>query len=326
MYKVIIYNGEGNGVDVEKAQLQAEGLSDKFNIIRMDGDLDEEFFAEAADADGIIACYTQFDRARLSGLRRCKVIAVHAIGVNNIDLEAASELGIAICNTPTYCIEEVAVHTIAMMLDGARKLTQFDRKIQGGAWPSVSGCGRIYRTKGRTYGLVAFGNIPKRIAQLAQAFGMNVIAYDPFCKPIDFEKTGVRRADTLEELFQTSDYISVHTPLLPETKHMIGKAQFDVVRRGAIIVATGRGGVIDELALKDAINEGKISFAALDVIENEVTLAGSSDSPLMGMDEAIFTPHAAYYSEDSLIQCRSEAISQVCDVLERKIRPFAQVN
>jgi D-3-phosphoglycerate dehydrogenase len=321
-----MYNTEGVGVDVEQKVLDSLGVADEFELVRIDGDRDDDFFAEAADADGVIIVYIDMNKANLEKLQKCQVLTIHAIGVNNIDLNAAADLGICVGNVPTYCLEEVAVHTIAMVLDGARRITQFDRRVRAGEWPDVTDCGKMYNTNGKTYGLVAFGNIPQRIAEIIQGFGMSVIAYDPFAPKDIFDRTGVKRVDTLEELFAQSDYISVHTPFLPSTKHMIGKAQFDALKPGAVFVVTGRGGVVDESALKAAIEEGKVSFAALDVLEEEVSLGGTCSSPLNGMDEVAMTPHTAYYSEESLVQCRIDAMTQVVEVLHDRKLPSCLVN
>jgi D-3-phosphoglycerate dehydrogenase len=328
MYKVVMYNTEGVGTDIEQKLLADLGVADEFELIRIDGDKDDEFFAEAKDADGVVIVYTDMNRANFEKLENAKVLTIHAIGVNNIDQKAATDLGICVGNVPTYCLEEVAVHTVAMVLGGARKLTQFDRKVREGGWPDVTDCGKMYNTKGKTYGLVAFGNIPQRVAEIVKALGMDVVAFDPFAPAELFEKAGVKRAETLEELFAQADCISVHTPILPSTRHMIGKAQFDAITKpGVVFVVTGRGGVVDEDALKEAIESGKVAFAGLDVVENEVSLGSvESASPLMGMDEVVMTPHTAYYSEESLVQCRIDAMKQVVEVLHDKKLPFALVN
>ncbi|MDR0884899.1 MAG: C-terminal binding protein [Clostridiales Family XIII bacterium] len=326
-YKVVLYNTEGVGIDVEEDVLRQAGCYDDFELIRIDGDKDEEFFKEAEDADGVIIVYIEMNRVNLEKLKHCKVLTIHAIGVNNIDLPAAADLGICVGNVPTYCLEEVALHTVTLILDGVRKITQMDEKVRAGQWPDVTGCGKIFSTVGKTYGLVAFGNIPQRVAEMVQTFGMNVIAYDPFAPDAAFKKLGVKRIDSIEELFAQSDFISVHTPLLPTTHHMIGKAQFDAIKPGAIFAVTGRGGVVDEDALKEAIESGKVAFAGLDVLENEVSLTSvSTGSPLMGMEQVIMTPHVAYYSEESLVQCRIDAMKQIIEVLKDKKLPSHLVN
>jgi D-3-phosphoglycerate dehydrogenase len=321
-----MYNTEGVGTDVEEKVLRDMGVTDEFELVRIDGDRDDDFFAEAKDADGVIIVYIDMNRANFEKLEKCQVLTIHAIGVNNIDQDAATDLGICVGNVPTYCLEEVAVHTIALVLDGARKVTQFDRRVRAGEWPDVADLGKMYNTNGKTYGLVAFGNIPQRIAEIVQGFGINVIAYDPFASKDVFDRLGVKKVDTLEELFAQSDYISVHTPFLPSTKHMIGKAQFKEIKPGAIFVVTGRGGVVDEAALKDAIDAGKVSYAAFDVLEEEVSLGGTCNSPLNGMNQVVMTPHTAYYSEESLVQCRIDAMKQIVEVLHDKTLPSYLVN
>jgi D-3-phosphoglycerate dehydrogenase len=292
---------------------------------------DEAFFKEAADADGVLIVYTPMTRPNLERMSNCKVVTVYSIGVNTIDLAAATDLGICVCNVPTYCLEEVAVHTFALLLDGIRKITQIDRFVRQGKWPNIPEyreIGGAYDTRGKTYGFVSFGNIPQRISEFIKPFGMKAVAYDPYVGDEILARCGATRADSLESLFAQSDYISVHSPFLPTTRHMISKAQFDVCKHGAIFVVTGRGGVVDEDALKDAVCSGQISYAALDVLEKEKGAAtvASEVTPLAGLDRVTITSHVAFYSEDSVVRCRTQALEQVVDILENRKLPAHLVN
>jgi len=319
-FKIVLYNTEGTGTFIEEQVLQHRGQKN-FKLIRISGNKDEEFLKEAADADGVSIVYFNMDETAMTKLARCRIIAAQCIGVNNIDLPAATRRGIFVSNVPDYCIEEVAVHTLGLVLDCARRITQLDRSVQAGVWDFES-AGKIHRTKGKTYGLVSFGSIPRRVAELLKPFGMTLIAYDPFVSDEVFKTAGVERAESLEDLLSCCDYISVHTPLSPQTKHMIGKAQLSRIKPGAVLVCTGRGGVIDEADLKEALLSGTIAAVAMDVIEDEIQYT----SELIGLKNVIITPHAAYYSEEALDEVRTKAMAQVIQVLVDKELPKYLVN
>jgi D-3-phosphoglycerate dehydrogenase len=319
-YKIVLYNTEGIGTSVEEKVLSDRGL-ESFKLIRISGNKDEEFLREAADADGVSIVYFNMDETAMAKLTRCRVIAAQCIGVNNIDLDAATRRGIYVTNVPDYCIEEVAVHTLGLVLDCVRKITQLDRSVQAGIWDFES-AGKIYRTKEKTYGLVSFGSIARRVAELLKPFGMKILAYDPYVSDEVFKMTGVEREESLEGLFAHCDYISVHTPLSPQTRHMIGKAQLQQIKSGAVLVCTGRGGVIDEAALKESLLSGTIAAAAMDVIEDETQYT----SELIGLKNVIITPHAAYYSEEALDEVRTKAMEQVVSVLVDNKVPGYLVN
>lgn len=320
MKKIVLYNTEGSGDDVEKAYLKNRGLSD-YEVIRIDSDDDEVFFKEAQDADGVVIVYLDANEQAFARLKKCKVLTTQCIGVNNIDKEAATKYGVYVGNVPDYCIEEVAIHTVSMMLSCIRKLGKFDRDVRNGIWDPHS-AGIINRVSNKVYGLAAFGNIPRKIVELMKPFGVSFVAYDNFCCDEVLESYGVKRAETLEELFQVSDYLSVHIPLTDSTKHIINKNVLDMAKPGMILVSTGRGGVIDEHALKEKLIEGVIQAAGIDVIESESNI----DSPLIGMDTVTVSPHVAYYSEEAITECREKAMMQIIEVLEEEKAPTYLVN
>lgn len=309
--KIVLYNTEGQGTDIEKAYLERHGLSDKYEIVRIDGACDDKFFEEAEDAEGVSIVYLDVTDEVFEKLPACKILTIMSIGTNNIDMKSATKHGICVGNVPDYCLEEVAVHTIALVLDCQRKITQLDRTVRKGEW-DIYACGRMERISGMTYGLAAFGNIPQKIVKLMKPFGVKFVAYDPFAADEVFEQAGVQKVNTLEELFRISDIVSVHTPLLPATYHMIGKEELSHAKPGQVIVCTGRGGVVDEEALKEALESGRIRAAGIDVIEDE----SRSSSVLKGMDQVIMTPHAAYYSEGSIVEDREKSLMQIIEVLE----------
>lgn len=319
-YKIVTYGTTvGKYGKIEKEVLTKDGYDD-FELVHVPGSNDSEFFEEAADADGICA-WIHLGNDEYDRLQKCQVVAVPAIGVDRFDLKAATEHGICIANIPDYCIEEVATHTLALIMDCCRKITFLDRSVRNGRFEASSPW-PMYRMAGRTYGLMSFGHIPQRVAELVKPLGVRIIAYDPFVSDEVFKKRGVERAESVDDLFAQADYISVHTPHLPSTHHMISDKQFDLLKDGAIIVVTGRGGVVDEEALKAALESGKVSCAGLDVIEDEVT----NTSVLMGMDNVIMTSHVAYYSETASDDLKTKAMEHIINVVRYGRTPNNLVN
>lgn len=319
-YKIVTYGTTvGREGKIEREVLEEGGYSD-FELVHVPGNDDERFFEEAKDADGICAWLylkgDDYDR-----LPKCKVIVAPAIGTDRFELSAATARGICVANIPDYCVEEVAMHTLALMMDCCRKITFFDRRVRHGEWEASSPW-PIYRMKDRVYGLMSFGHIPQRVAEMIRPLGAKIMAYDPFVADEVFKYCGVTRAETVEELLSEANYISVHTPHLPATHHLIGKEQLDMLQDGAIIVVTGRGGVVDEEALKSALINGKVSCAGIDVIEDEI----NNGSVLRGMDNVIMTSHVGYYSEDASDDLKRKAMEQIVSVVREGKPPKNLLN
>jgi len=247
---------------------------------------------------------------------RCEVIARYGIGVDIVDVEAATEKGIQVTNVRDYCVEEVADHAIAMWLTLARRLPEYDRATHEGIWKWQSGQ-PIYRTRGRTMGVVSFGKIGQAISVRAKAFGVSVIAYDPY---ISEEAATSQNVDLVSktELLSRSDYILMQAPMTPDTHHFLSDAEFKAMKPGAIIVNTGRGPTIDNQALYRALTDGHIRAAGLDDPEEEPAKRAHwspDDNPLFSLPNVLVTPHAAYYSEESILTARETAASEVARVL-----------
>jgi D-3-phosphoglycerate dehydrogenase len=319
--KVVLFNTEGFGKEVEESYLQRLGYLDQLELIRIDSEDNKELIRQASDAEGVVVMYTPLTSEVLSELKACKIVAIHAIGVSSIDLEAATEHGICVGNVPDYCYGEVAMHTLALFLNSVRKVSALDQSVRSGTW-DVYAAGQLHRVAGKTFGLVSFGNIARKVARVLEHFGMELIAYDPYVPRETFDVFGVRKIESLAELFAASDYISVHSPLSDETRHMIDRAVLAHTKPGAFFFNTGRGGLIDEIALKEALDDGRIASAGLDVIENEVEIK----SVLFGMDHVTITPHTGFYSEESVIEEREKAILQVAEVLIEGKLPRYLVN
>ncbi len=274
----------------------------------------------ARDADAILVTYAKLPRELIMQLTRCKAIGRFGLGVDNIDLPACKEKGIAVNYVPDYCIREVSDHTMAMLLALIRKIPLSNKTVQGGRWemPVVV---PIRRIEGTVLGLIGFGNIPRLVAPKAKAFGMKVIAFDPYAKSELFKQAGVESVD-LDTLLKTSDYISVHAPLTPQTRGLVNADAFGKMKKGAYIVNTARGPLIDEPALIAALDSGHLGGAALDVVAVEPL---AKDSPLLGRDNVIITPHTAFYSIEALDELQSKCASDVARVLsgEKAVYPIS---
>ncbi len=282
-------------------------LEDIADVDVIDPNSVEEMLAAAADADALIPWGMPLDEAVLEQLERCSVIGICGTGVARIDLTAADANGITVVNAATYAVEEVATHAMALLLSCVRSLPAFDTAVRAGEWGRSPG-EPIHRLEGRTLGLVGFGDIARRTAELAQAFGSTVIAYDPYVEAEIFEEYDVTSVG-FDELLTSSELLSVHAPITAETHRMLDADAFDRMGQGTIVVNTGRGPVIEEAALLEALDEGTVEMAGLDVFEAEPL----GPSPLCDRDDVILSPHIAWYSEES----REDAIRQVATDIRR---------
>jgi D-3-phosphoglycerate dehydrogenase len=274
----------------------------------------------AREADALMVTYAKITGDIIRGLERCRVIGRFGIGVDNIDIEAATERGIVVTYVPDYCVDEVSDHAMALLLALARKVALGNTLVQAGRWemPAVV---PIRRLRGRTLGLVGFGKIPQLLAPKAQAFGLKVIASDPFVADQAMADLGVERVD-LEPLLARADFISLHAPLTAETHHMFNGDAFARMKPEALLVNTARGPLVDVKALAEALDAGQLAGAALDVLPEEPPPA---DSPVMGRDNVILTPHTAFYSEQALLDLQTKAAEDVARVLSGE-RPRYPVN
>jgi D-3-phosphoglycerate dehydrogenase len=280
----------------------------------------DDILSVAKDADAILVTYAKLTREILIQLTKCKAIGRFGLGVDNIDLPTAKEKGIAVNYVPDYCIREVSDHAMALLLALIRKIPLSNKLVQSGRWemPAVV---PIRRIEGTVLGLVGFGNIPRLVAPKAQAFGIKVIAYDPYAKPEVFKAAKVESVD-FDTLLKTSDYISVHAPLMAATRGMMNAAAFAKMKKGAYIVNTARGPLIDEPALIAALDSGQIGAAGLDVVTAEPL---AKDSALLGRDNVIVSPHTGFYSIEALNELQTKCATDVASVLsgEKAVYPIS---
>jgi len=269
----------------------------------------ESIVATAKDADAVLVTYAKITADMIGQMKKCRIISRFGIGVDNVDLEAATRAGIVVTKVPDYCIDEVSDHAMALLLSLIRKIPASSARAHAGRWdmPAVV---PIHRLRGTVLGLMGFGRIPQLVAPKAQAFNMKVVAYDPYVPAPVMEKAGVGRVE-FAELLKVSDYVSIHSPLLPETRHLFNADVFRQMKPGALLVNTARGPIVDEAALAAALDAKQIAGAALDVLEQEPP----TSSPLFGRDNVILTPHTSFYSVESLEELQTKAAEEVVRVL-----------
>jgi D-3-phosphoglycerate dehydrogenase / 2-oxoglutarate reductase len=272
----------------------------------------DAILAVGREADGMLVTYAKINAEMIGQMKRCRIISRFGIGVDNVDIPAATAAGIVVTKVPDYCIDEVSDHAMALLLAAVRKIPLANRLVHGGRWemPAVV---PIHRLRGSTLGLVGFGRIPQLVAPKAQSFGLKVVTHDPYIPAEVLKKAGVEAVD-FPTLLKVSDYISIHSPLLPETRGLFGDEAFKQMKPTAYLINTARGPIVDEAALARALDAGRLAGAALDVMTQEPP----KDSPLLGRDNVILTPHTSFYSEESLVDLQTKAAEEVVRVLSHQ--------
>jgi len=271
---------------------------------------EEDVLRACKEADGIINQYSLLTRKVLENLPKCKVVSRYGVGVDSVDLRAATDLGIIVANVPDYCIDEVANQTISMILTLIRKTAFFDQKVKSGQWDFRLGI-PIYRTRGKTLGLIGCGKIGLEVGKRMSSFGVKVITFDPY---LDKVSGGIELKD-FDTVLKESDFISIHCPLNDSTRHLIGEREFRKMEKRPLLINTSRGPIIDERALIQALEEDLISGAGMDVLEKEPP---DSQNPLLKMENVILSPHISFYSVESISELKRRTAKNVSDVLTGK--------
>lgn len=297
-------------VDVEQ-----QALGDAARVLALGCHREAELLPRIADADGLLVWHEiRIGAETLSALRKCRILVRVGVGFDNVDLHAARQRGIVVCNVPDYGIEDVADHAIALMLTLTRNLLQFQADLRGTPphWDARR-CQRTPRLRGLVFGIIGLGRIGSATALRAKAFGMDVVACDPFIPDGRHKALGVRQADTLEELLAQSDVVSIHTPLDPTTRGMINTETLRLCKRGALLINTARGPVCDTRAVLAALEDGRLAGAGLDVLPvepppaDDPLLAAARDPRHIAFHRCVLTPHSAFYTEEGLIEMRRKA-------------------
>jgi len=265
----------------------------------------------AREADAILCDGAPITSRVLEALPRIRVVSEYGIGYDNIDVAAATRLGVWVANVPGFCTTDVATHTIAMALALVRNLVPFDRAVRAGIWGATSQ-GPMRRTASLTFGVVGFGRIGQAVASRAIAIGFRVLAWSPSGAALRGPALGVE-AVGLPELLDRSDFVSLHVPVTPTTRGLIDRVAIARMKPGSRLINAGRGALVDEAALVDALASGHLGGAALDVFPREPI---PSDSPLLMRQDVLLTPHAAFYSEESLVELQVSAMRNAIAVLD----------
>lgn len=293
--------------EIEKEVLSAvEG-----EVMLAGGGTPAEIIALAPQADAILTCWKDVPAEALDIAPNCKVVSRYGIGLDNIPIGRATELGMLVTNVPDFCLEEVSDHVMALLLATARQLLPLARNPDRSGWTRETPR-PIPRVRGQTLGLIGFGNIARALVPKALGFGLRVIAYTPRLRQSDAPE-GVEVTNDLAALLSASDYVSIHCPLTEETAHIIDEAALAQMKSSALLINTSRGGVVDEEALIRALQDGRVGGAALDVTDPEPP---SADNPLLALENVIVTPHAAFYSVAATAELARKAAANVVTVLQ----------
>jgi D-3-phosphoglycerate dehydrogenase len=292
MTDVVVTDQAFGGVERERAVAERRGASFAEHQVR-----DELATAEAtAGAKVVFVNFAPITARVLDGLAPAAVVIRYGIGYDNVDVAAANDRGVRVCNVPDYGAETVADHTVALLLASLRRVAGYSARIRTEGWIEPAAIGRIKGFADTTVGLIGTGRIGRSVAHRLRPFGFSILAADPFVDQATLKDTGVELV-TLDEVLRNSDAISLHAPLTQENRHLLDARAFSLTRPGVVIVNTSRGPLIDETALVAALQSGRVAAAGIDVHEIEPLPA---DSRLRSLPDVLLTPHAAFYSEASL--------------------------
>ena len=279
-------------------------------------DRKEETFIELArDADAILYNWAQVTEKVVQTAERCLILCRYGVGIDNAPVALATQLGILVTNIPDYCVEEVTDHAMGLLITLNRRIFKFDALVKAGRASEMDLSLPVLRLRGHKLGIIGFGRIGRVMAQKALPFGMEVLIYDPYVSEGSAREAGVRKVE-LAELLKESDFISIHSPLTPETNGLIGEPELRQMKDSAILINVSRGPVVQTDAVVRALREGWIAGAALDVLDKEPVPA---DHPLLELDNVILTPHVAFFSQQSIEELTRRCAQQVRDVLEGRV-------
>ena len=280
---------------------------------------EQDVIEQCAGADALIVQWAPVSAAALDALPTVRMVSRLGIGYDMIDVDAATERGVAVANTPDYCIEEVACHTLALVLDQARGVAELDRAVRSGRWAAPASYPDAARPSTTAVAVIGYGRIGVRVAQSLRAIGFRVLVHDRYVSDRRIRADGLEPA-TLDEALAGADIVTLHVPLTADTQHMIDAGAIASMRRGARLVNTCRGGLVDERALAGALRDGHLAGAGLDVFEAEPPPA---ESPLRELQAVTLSPHAAWYSAGALADLPVLATRQAIDFLAG--RPVASI-
>jgi D-3-phosphoglycerate dehydrogenase len=306
--KVLVTDYVWPSVEPEREVLAEAGAE---LVVAPDGG-EDTLASLARDVDGILTCFAKVTPRVVQAARKCVVIGRYGVGVDNIAVDTATELGIAVTYVPDYCMDEVSDHVMAFLLAWNRRILPFDRSVKTSGWGSVDLTMPIVRLRGKKLGIIGLGRIGKAVCAKALAFGFEVLASDPYVSADAAARLGATLVD-MDTLLRESDFVTLHSPLIPETRNMIGKRELAMMKPTAFLINCARGPLIDEDALYSALKNGVIAGAGLDVL---VDIAPPKDHPLFSLDNLLVTPHVAFFSQESVLELERRAAGEVARVLQ----------
>jgi D-3-phosphoglycerate dehydrogenase len=285
-------------------------------VVKCENNQEKTLIKAAKSADLIIvSCFTRITEKVIDGAKKLKAVLKYGVGIDNIDLEAATRKGVLVVNCPEYGSDTIAEHAFALILCLAKKLIQIDKVMRKKAWiwPSQKFIGMDLL--GKTIGLIGFGRIGQAMARKASGFGMKIIIYDPFIDHALVKNFDVRTV-SLDRLLQTADVVSIHCVLTPETENLIGANELRKMKPTAFLIDVSRGAIIDENAIITALKEKQIAGAGLDVFAQEPL---ESNHPFLELDNVILTPHLAWYTKEAYERLEKETLLRALEILDGKI-------
>lgn len=304
--QVVVSDHVFDDVEIERSLIEPLGAT-----LTVAPSSDEDTLAGLAEhADALLVCFAPITARIIEAAANanCKIIARYGIGVDNVDVAAATAAGIRVTNVPDYCLDEVADHTLALLLCFARQVDLASREVRAGGWQVP--LGRVRRLRGRRLALIGVGRIGTRVIERALAFGFEVVGFDPFLREA---VPGLTQVDSVEEAVRDADFISLHAPLTDDTRHVVGKRLIESMTRAPVVVNTSRGGLIDLDAALRGLETGRLSGLGLDVTEVEPL---PLDSPLRSDPRVVVTPHMAFYSVEATQDLQRRAAEEVVRALE----------
>ena len=313
MFKVVAVDSVRMVPTVEKEILAEAGAE----LVTADCHGEEDVIRATRDAHALLVSLSPITRRVIASWNRTRVVARYGIGVDTVDLEAATDHGILVTNVPDFCYDEVSDLAMSLILAVTRKVVRMHSLVSRGVYNRKLAA-PVYKARGQTLGLLAFGHIARAVAGKAVPFGYRILAHDPYVQPGSLAGYPVELVG-LEELLTKSDVLSIHAPLTSETRHLIGEPQLRLMKPTAYLVNTSRGPVVDQKALTRALQEGWIAGAGLDVLEKEPPDPGD---PILGLDNVVLTPHFASYTEEAYVEVREKAARQVVQVLRGEVPSY----
>lgn len=312
-YQIVVTDRRHDEYRIEEEALQKIGAELKIcNCVTQ-----EDIVRECAQADGILLDMAPMGKSALEGLEKCRVINRYGVGCDNVDLEAAAQKGIIVTNVPDYCAEDVSDHVLALMMTCLRRTAYKDRMVRQGEWniPSYG-----YRLQGKVLGLLGFGRIARRLAAKCSGFGFSeIMVYDPYVAEEECQKEGVKKA-ALEEVLSHADFLSLHMPVTPETRGMINKKTLSCMKQNAILINTGRGALICDEDLVEALKKKEILCAGLDTHNQEPL---SLESGYLSLENVVLTDHTAYSTVESVKELKEKSVRNIIDVLSGRTPEYA---